>query len=115
MGSVPIFLAFVLASSAALAQKTGDDLYKASCARCHDAGLEGAPRPGVRADWEARAGKGRPALIRSAIYGMPRGKKAPRSGDPDLSDRQITAAVDWLLSTLDMPINSYSPPAKIGE
>jgi len=46
---------------------------------------------------------------------MPRGAKLPRSGDPALSDREITQAVDHLLSTLDLPVNSYSPPARIGE
>ena len=105
----------ILLSPAAFAQPSGGEIYKAKCAGCHDAGLAQAPRPGVRADWEARVGKGRPALIRSALYGMPRGVKPPRSGDPALSDREITLAVDHLLSTLDLPINSYSPPARIGE
>ena len=105
----------ILLSPAALAQPTGDEIYRAKCAACHDAGLAQAPRPGVRADWEPRIGKGRPALIRSALYGMPRGAKLPRSGDPALSDREITQAVDHLLSTLDLPVNSYSPPARIGE
>jgi len=104
----------MLLSSTAVAA-TGDEVYKAKCASCHDQGLQQAPRLGNKADWLPRIGKGRPAMIRSVIYGMPGSRKPPRAGYAQLSDRDLTAAVDYMLSELDMLIDSYSPPARIRE
>ena len=108
-----LLLVALLAAPAARAQ-TGGELYKARCASCHDAGVGGAPRVSVQSDWTARVGKGRPALIRSVIYGLP-GRKAPRAGMGNLSDRDLTAAVDYMIHAVGLPVSSYSPPARIAE
>jgi cytochrome c5 len=100
-----LLLAAGAASFPALAQDTGGEIYRARCASCHDAGTRGAPRPGVAADWQKRAAKGRPALIRAA-RGM-----APHL--PGSETHEVTAAVDFLLSTVDIMINSYSEPPRI--
>ena len=96
--------ALLLACSPAAAQ-TGGEIYRDQCARCHDAGTSGAPRPGVVADWKPRVAKGRPALIRNAARAKPHAAGA-HAGD-------VTAAVDYLLSTVDILVNSYSEPPRL--
>ena len=49
--------------------------------------------------------KGRPALIRYAI------RVAPHTSGA--SAAQVTAAVDYLLSTVDILVNSYSEPPRL--
>jgi cytochrome c5 len=95
----------LLAAGAAQAQDTGGEIYRARCASCHDAGARGAPRPGVVEDWQKRAAKGRPALIRQAL-GM-----APHL--PGNEANEVTAAVDFMLSTVDIMVNSYSEPPRL--
>jgi len=95
--------ALLLASGPALAQ-TGGEIYSRDCARCHDRGIAGAPRPSVVADWKPRVGKGRPALIRNALGARPHA--AGRTPE-------VTAAVDYLLSTVDILVNSYSEPPRL--
>jgi cytochrome c5 len=89
----------------ASAQDTGGEIYRARCASCHDAGARGAPRPGVVADWQQRAAKGRPALIRQAL------RMAPHL--PGNEANEVTAAVDFMLSTVDIMVNSYSEPPRL--
>lgn len=108
-----LLMAALLAAPAARAQ-TGGEVYQARCASCHDSGVGGAPRVSEQADWTQRVGKGRPALIRSVIYGIPR-TKAPRAGTSDLPDRDLTAAVDYMIHSVGLPVSSYSPPARIAE
>lgn len=93
----------VLACSPAAAQ-TGGEIYRERCASCHDAGTNGAPRPGIVDDWRARAERGRPALIRNAM------RKAPHTGG---ADPATVAAVDFMLSTVDILVNSYSAPPRL--
>ena len=98
-----VLLLMVLAAPAAA--QTGGEIYTERCAACHDNGQSRAPRPGVVADWEGRARKGRPALIRAAIGAAPHATGA--------STADVTAAVDYLLSTVDIPVNSYSKPPRL--
>lgn len=97
-------LLLALLSGSALAQ-TGGEIYHDRCAVCHDNGESRAPRPGVVADWEGRAKKGRPALIRHAI------RVAPHTTGANAAE--VTAAVDYLLSTVDILVNSYSEPPRL--
>ena len=97
-------LLLALLSGPALAQ-TGGEIYHDRCGVCHDSGEHRAPRPGVVADWENRVQKGRPALIRHAIRVAPHATGA--------SAGEVTAAVDYLLSTVDILVNSYSEPPRL--
>jgi cytochrome c5 len=98
-----VLLLMVLAAPAAA--QTGGEIYKDHCAACHDNGESRAPRPGVVADWESRVKKGRPALIRAATGVAPHATGA--------SAAQVTAAVDYLLSIVDILVNSYSEPPRL--
>lgn len=94
----------LLACSPAAAQ-TGGEIYKEKCASCHDSGARGAPRLAVVQDWQKRAAKGRPALIREAL------RMAPHL--PGNEAHEVTAAVDFMLSTVDILVNSYSEPPRL--
>ena len=49
--------------------QTGDAVYKAQCAACHDAGLAGAPKFGDTTAWAPRIGSGYEALLNSVLKG----------------------------------------------
>src|SRR3954466_6949812 len=88
------------ASFAAAAAETGEALYRDKCAMCHDAGADKAPRIDMREDWNARFSKGREALVRSAIRGVPGTAMGPRAGFLQLSDAELAQAVDYMLARL---------------
>lgn len=84
-------LAALCAAPAAAADRPAADVVKAQCARCHDAGTAGAPKPGDKAAWAPRFNRGVEALVLSAIRGH--GGMPPRGGKADLTDGELRAAV----------------------
>lgn len=87
-------LAALCAAPAAAADRPAADVVKAQCARCHDAGAAGAPKPGDKAAWAPRFNRGVEALVLSAIRGH--GGMPPRGGKADLTDGELRAAVLYL-------------------
>ena len=77
----------------------GEKVYSATCLACHGAGVLGAPKTGDKAGWEARVAKGAAALHKTAIDGV--NMMPPRGGNPSLTDADVTAAVDFMLSKLN--------------
>lgn len=77
----------------AKAARGSEEIYKATCAACHDAGVAGAPKAGDKAAWAARIGVGLEKLAASGI----KGKNAmPPKGGADISDADFTRVVAWL-------------------
>jgi cytochrome c5 len=80
----------------------GEKVYKGLCFSCHDMGVAGAPKMGDKADWGPRIAKGADALHKSAIEGrmnITPGKIMPaKGGNPALSDDEVKAAVDYMIS-----------------
>ena len=70
--------------------KTGEQVYKAQCAACHEAGLVGAPKFGDAGAWGPRLGQGFEALVNSALKG--KGNMGAQGGG-DHSDLEIARAV----------------------
>jgi cytochrome c5 len=66
------------------------------CSVCHAAGLAGAPKPGDKATWEPRIKQGMDVLYASSIKG--KGAMPPKGGAMHLSDADIKAAVDYMVS-----------------
>jgi len=79
----------------------GEKVYKSLCFSCHDMGIAGSPKMSDKADWTTRIAKGADALYASAIKGkkdVP-GKVMPeKGGNPALSDDEVKAAVDYMVS-----------------
>lgn len=78
------------------APASGDQVYQASCAACHGAGLMGAPKLGDKAAWSARIAQGTATLHNNALNGV---RTMPaRGGNSSLSDADVKAAVDYMVA-----------------
>ncbi len=78
------------------ADRTGEQIVKAQCVKCHQTGVGGAPRIGDRAAWIPRVKQGLDVVVRSAIKGH--GAMPPRGGMADLTDSEIRSAVIYMFN-----------------
>jgi cytochrome c5 len=78
----------------------GADVFKKTCAMCHQTGVAGAPKLGDKADWGPRIAQGKDTLYKHAIEGFNGNKGAmPAKGtNPSLSDEDVKATVDFMVS-----------------
>ena len=80
----------------------GSVIFGNLCTGCHTAGVAMAPKL-EKSAWAARIAQGKDTLYSHAMNGYkgPDGGMMPaRGGNPSLSDDQIKATVDWMLSQL---------------
>ena len=82
--------------SSTRAERTGEQVVQAQCARCHRTGEGGAPKIGDRAAWTPRLKQGLNAAVRSAISGH--GGMPARGGLADLTDAEIQSAVVYMFN-----------------
>lgn len=85
---------------ASAAADKGEEIYKKSCSLCHQTAVAGAPKFGVKAEWEARVAQGNDVLYGHAIKGFTgsKGTMPPKGGNLALSDDDVKAAVDYMVS-----------------
>lgn len=76
------------------AERTGAQVVKAQCAKCHQEGVGGAPKIGERNAWRPRLTQGIDNLVRSAIRGH--GGMPPRGDKADLTDGEIRSAILYM-------------------
>ena len=78
----------------------GQKVYQASCVACHGAGIAGAPVVGIVAAWASRIDAGADSLYSNAINGFQgsSGMMPGKGGNPALSDDEVKAAVDYMVS-----------------
>lgn len=74
----------------------GQQIVTQVCSMCHSSGMMNSPKLGSKADWAPRIEKGADLLYSHAINGF--NMMPARGGRPDLSDDDIKAAVDHMLS-----------------
>lgn len=74
--------------------RSGEEVVKATCATCHQAGVAGAPKMGDKAAWAPRLKQGYPALVQSALKG--KNAMPPKGGNASLSDDEVARAVAFL-------------------
>ena len=89
--------------SATAAPRSGEQVVKAQCVKCHGTGTGGAPKIGDRAAWTPRIKQGLDAVVRSAIHGH--GGMPARGGMADATDAEIRAAVLYMFNAGSMPLN----------
>ena len=77
-------------------ERSGEQIVRAQCAKCHQNGDGGAPKIGDRQAWIGRASQGLDAVVRSAIKGH--GGMPARGGMPDLSDAEMRKATVYMLN-----------------
>jgi len=96
--ALALALAAALVAGVAHAQseRSGEQIVKQQCSRCHEAGVNGAPRIGDRAAWAPRMSRGLDATVHSAMRGH--GNMPARGGLADLSDSELRAAVLYMFN-----------------
>jgi cytochrome c5 len=79
---------------------TGPQVFNAACIACHGSGIAGAPKMGDPAAWAPRIAKGMQTLHEHALNGFTgdAGFMPPKGARADLSDKEITDAVDYMVS-----------------
>lgn len=78
------------------AERSGEQVVKAQCSKCHEKGVGGAPRIGDRDAWIQRLSAGLDNLVRSAIKGH--GGMPARGGLADLTDSEIRGAIVYMFN-----------------
>jgi cytochrome c5 len=76
------------------AERTGAQVVKMQCAKCHQDGKGGAPRIGDRDAWSKRLSQGVDHAVHSAIKGH--GGMPPRGDRADLTDSEVRAAILYM-------------------
>ena len=84
------------APKAAQAAASGKATFDSVCAVCHGTGVAGAPKLGDKAVWAPRIKTGKDALYATALHG--KGAMPAKGGNPKLSDADVKAAVDYMVS-----------------
>ena len=95
--TAPAVVAAPATAAGGTAERTGQQVVEAVCAKCHATGVGGAPRIGDRAAWVQRVKLGLNNVYQSALKGhsgMP-----ARGGMADLSDAEVKSAVGYMLNS----------------
>lgn len=102
LAALPLALATSLAPAA---ERSGEQVVKAKCFECHEAGKNGAPKIGDREAWVGRVSRGLDAVVATAIKGH--GGMPARGGMADLTDPELRAAIVYMFqkSTATKPAN----------
>jgi cytochrome c5 len=94
--AAPAAAAPVAQAAAPAAAVDGEKVYKGICFSCHDVGVAGSPKLGDKAAWAARIAAGNDSMYGIAING--KNAMPAKGGNPALSDAEIKAAVDFMVS-----------------
>ena len=82
------------AATAKPGARSGEDIVKATCAACHQAGVAGAPKIGDKAQWAPRLKDGLKGMLAIATTG--KGAMPPKGGDASLTEAELTRAVVFM-------------------
>jgi cytochrome c5 len=74
----------------------GKAVYDQTCVACHAVSVAGSPRLGDKAAWAPRIQQGMDQLVQSVLKG--KGAMPPKAGNSALSDAQVRAAVEFIVS-----------------
>jgi cytochrome c5 len=88
------------AAAASESAVDGEKVYQSACIACHGAGVAGAPRVVDAPTWVARIAAGSGTLYANAVNGFQgsSGVMPGKGGNPTLSDEEVKAAVDYMVS-----------------
>ncbi|WP_157960380.1 c-type cytochrome [Marinimicrobium alkaliphilum] len=91
-------LVTLFSASAALAERSGSEVYQQFCAACHNPGILNAPKPNDAADWQDRLSAGKDTLLANTISGLQ--AMPPRGACGNCSDAELKAAIDHMVGDL---------------
>jgi len=89
-----------ISTTSPVAARSGEEIVKAQCSKCHQAGVGGAPKIGDRAAWTQRLKPGLDVVVRSAINGH--GGMPARGGMANLTDAELRSAIVYMFNA-DIP------------
>jgi cytochrome c5 len=93
------------------ALKTGEQVYQAACAACHNSGAAGAPKLADAGAWAARIKTGYDTLLNSALKG--KGAMGAQGGG-DYADVEIGRAVVYMANQAGAKFAEPAVPAAAG-
>ncbi|MBI4190463.1 MAG: cytochrome c5 family protein [Betaproteobacteria bacterium] len=82
-------------------QRTGEQIVQARCSKCHEKGLNGAPKIGDRDAWIPRLKDGLDRVVRSAINGH--GGMPARGGMANVTDAELRDAITYMFNKGHVP------------
>jgi cytochrome c5 len=85
-----------ISRTAPVVERSGEQVVKAQCFKCHETGKGGAPKIGDRAAWVPRLKPGLDVVVRSAIKGH--GGMPSRGGMADLTDAELRSAIIYMFN-----------------
>jgi cytochrome c5 len=80
-------------AGAAAGNRSGEQIYKAACIACHEAGVANAPKLGDKAAWAPRLALGLDGLLKSAMAGK---NAMPPRGASDANDTELARAIVYM-------------------
>jgi cytochrome c5 len=89
------------AAAAVPKERSGEEVVKAQCHKCHETGEMNAPKIGDKQAWAPRISNGLDKVIHSAIHGH--GNMPARGGMADLSDAELRAAIIYMFQQSGAP------------
>ncbi|MDP3841724.1 MAG: c-type cytochrome [Oxalobacteraceae bacterium] len=107
-----LFLSMTIAMSngvGAAGLPNGKAIYDSTCVACHSTGAAGAPKLGDSGAWAPRIKTGPVALYATATKG--KGAMPARGGNADLSDAEVHAAVNYIISQSEPGAKGTAPKA----
>lgn len=108
LGAAAVLVA--LASPHAAGERSGREVVESTCAACHAAGKDGAPKIGDRKAWRKRAEQGLQSLTQNALKGI-RAMPA-HGGNPGLADLEVARGVVYMVNRSG---GRWIEPASLGE
>ena len=103
MGTRAFIFALTAFAATATIAATPVERYASLCATCHLPGVHGAPQVGRHADWIPRLKAGLNTVYRNAIEGIPNTAMSAKGGHTALSDAEVRAVVDYMISATAVP------------
>ena len=108
-GLLALATGFISLPTVAAGLPNGKSVYDASCSACHNTGAAGAPKLGDAAAWAPRIKNGPAAMYAVALKG--KGAMPAKGGNTNLSDAEVQAAVNYIISQSDAKAAAKAAPA----
>jgi cytochrome c5 len=108
-----VFAAASLVPTQASAQSPdlrGEQVVNMQCVKCHETGVNGAPRIGDREAWIPRMREGIDPLVRAAIRGH--GNMPARGGMAQLTDGEFRSAVLHMINSREAAMRTSAQPVE---